>query len=327
MSRLGIRTGGRLHFGLLGWGPHVRRQFGGVGLMIEDPGLELTADPADRFEAVGPLADRVAALLDRLGPSLRPIRVEVRRAPEEHTGLGVGTQLSLAVARLALAASGVENPSADDLARLSGRGRRSGVGLHGFLRGGLIVDGGHARPDDIPPMVSRLSFPAEWSILIVRPTAAPVGRHGREEVAAFTGLPPMPERTSERLCRLVLLDLLSAVADRELNAFGAALSEIQREVGSAFAPAQGGVYASPQSEAIVADLGRLGLVGAGQSSWGPSLYAFGSLDDEARRDLARRIQDRHDLPPAAVAWTRARDRGADLEPEVGAPRRPGLGIR
>lgn len=315
MSRLLIRTGGRLHFGLLGWGPHVRRQFGGVGLMVEEPGLELAAEPSERFEAVGPLAGRVAGLFNRMCTApIRPIRVEIRRAPEEHTGLGVGTQISLAVARLALAAAGPGTPSAEDLAKLSGRGRRSGVGLHGFLHGGLIVDGGHARSDDVPPMVSRLEFPDDWSVLIVRPPAAPVGRHGGDEVAAFADLPPMPERTSGRLCRLVLLDLLSAAASRDLASFGATLSEIQREVGSAFAPAQGGVYASRQSEAIVADLGRLGLVGAGQSSWGPSLYAFGSLDDEARRDVAAQLRDRHDLAPDAVRWTRARNRGAELTP-------------
>lgn len=312
MSRLVIRTGSRLHFGLLGWGPHLRRQFGGVGLMIDAPGLELAAEPSDRFEAVGPLAGRVADLLDRMGPAIRPVRVEVLRAPDEHAGLGVGTQLCLAVARLALAASGAATPTAAELARLAGRGRRSGVGLHGFLRGGLIVDGGHASTDDVPPLVARLEFPEDWSVLVVRPPAAPAGRHGGDEVAAFADLPPMPERTSERLCRLVLLDLLSAAATRDLDAFGAALAEIQRAVGSAFAPAQGGVYSSPQSEAIVADLGRLGLVGAGQSSWGPSLYAFGTPDESERRAISARLRDRHGLAPSAVMWTRARPLGADL---------------
>ncbi|OJW23749.1 MAG: beta-RFAP synthase [Planctomycetales bacterium 71-10] len=321
MSRLGIRTGSRLHFGLLGWGPHLRRQFGGVGLMIDDPGLDLAAEPSDRFEAVGPLAGRVAELLGRMGPPIRPVRVEVLRAPDEHAGLGVGTQLSLAVARLALAASGAGEPSAEDLARLAGRGRRSGVGLHGFVHGGLIVDGGHASADDVPPLVARLEFPEDWSVLVVRPPAAPAGRHGGDEVAAFADLPPMPERTSERLCRLVLLDLLSAAATRDLDAFGAALAEIQGAVGSAFAPAQGGVYSSPQSEAIVADLGRLGLVGAGQSSWGPSLYAFGTPDEGARRDVAARLRDRHGLGPSAVLWTRARRLGAELTGEPRPPRR------
>lgn len=314
MNRLRVTTGSRLHFGLLGWGPLVRRQFGGVGLMIDAPGLELVGEPADRDEAVGPLAGRVLEWLDRRETNFRPLRVEVRRAPAEHAGLGVGTQLTLAVARLAMAASGAEAPTPEQLARVAGRGRRSGVGLHGFFRGGLIVDGGHAGDDDVPPLVARHEFPEEWSILVVRPPSSPVGRHGGDEIAAFGELPPMPARTSERLCRLVLLDLLSAVATRDLPAFGAAVSEIQREVGSAFAPAQGGVYSGPGSEAIIADMAELGLTGAGQSSWGPSLYAFGILDDDERRNVAARLRERRGLDPSALFWTRARNVGAELAP-------------
>jgi len=314
---LRIRTASRLHFGLLGWGPFVRRQFGGVGLMVEAPGLEVLAEPAARFEAVGPLAGRVAPLLDRISERwdaprpIVPIRVEVARAPAEHTGLGVGTQLGLAVARLALAAAGVESPTWETLARLSERGRRSGVGLHGFLHGGLIVDAGHRTPGDVPPLVSRLEFPEEWSILVARPPAPP-GRHGGAEVAAFAELPPVSEELTGRLCRLVLMDLLGAVACRDLAAFGEALGAIQREVGTAFAPAQGGVYASPACEALVDDLGRLGLSGAGQSSWGPSIYAFGELGEEERAAVAEHLRARHGLGPEAVAWTHARNRGAEL---------------
>ncbi|WP_165253253.1 beta-ribofuranosylaminobenzene 5'-phosphate synthase family protein [Paludisphaera soli] len=316
MTRLYIRTASRLHFGLLGWGPHVRRQFGGVGLMIEAPGLELLAEPADRFHAEGPLAGRVAALLDRIqgrwaeAAPIRRLGVKVLQAPAEHTGLGVGTQLSLAVARLVLTASGVE-ATLERLARLSERGLRSGVGLHGFVHGGLLVDGGHKVSGDLPPLVSRLVFPADWSILVVRPPAPP-GRHGRDEAAAFAELPAVSERTSERLCRLVLLDLLSAVASRDLEGFGAALAELQREVGAAFAPAQGGVYASPESEALIAEFARLGLVGAGQSSWGPSLYAFGRVDDDERQAISAHLRARHALGPSDVAWTHARNVGAEL---------------
>ena len=70
--------------------------------------------------------------------------------------------------------------------------------------------------------------------------------------------------------------------ENDLHAFGAALTELQQNVGSAFAPMQGGVYATPQSESIIAELTSLGLVGAGQSSWGPTLYAFGSLTESER---------------------------------------------
>jgi len=317
MTPLRIKTASRLHFGLLGWGPRASRQFGGVGLMVERPGLELTARPADVFQAEGLLADRVASLLDRIREradsdlTLKPARVEVVAAPDEHNGLGVGTQLSLAVASLLLRLSGVAEPPLEAFARLSERGRRSGVGLHGFLHGGLVVDGGHKVADDVPPLVSHMTFPPEWSVLIVRPPG-PKGRHGAAEVAAFAELPPCPDRVTERLCRLVLLDLLSAVAERDLAAFGAAVSELQHRVGTAFASAQGGVYATPESETLVEDFGRLGLVGGGQSSWGPSLYAFGAIPAEERSAVAEWLVDRRGLDRSDIVWTRARNQGASI---------------
>jgi beta-RFAP synthase len=317
MTPLRIRTASRLHFGLLGWGPRAPRQFGGVGLMVEAPGLELTAAPADAFQAVGRLSDRVAALLDRIhekGPAdlpLQPARIEVVSAPDEHNGLGVGTQLSLAVASLVLRLSGEAEPPVEALARLSERGRRSGVGLHGFLHGGLVVDGGHKVADAVPPLVSRMEFPPEWSILIVRPRG-PKGRHGAEEALAFAELPPCPDRVTERLCRLVLLDLLSAVAERDLGSFGAAVGELQHRVGTAFASVQGGVYATPESATLVDDFARLGLKGGGQSSWGPSLYAFGELDADRRRAVADWLVDHRGLDRSEVLWTRAQNQGASI---------------
>ena len=114
--RIRIRTPSRLHFGLLGWGPQAVRQFGGVGLMIEDPGLELVGETAPEWTFEGPLAPRVEQVVRRLVEESRSdrsdfvmpagARIEVLSAPAEHVGLGVGTQLSLAVVRLLLELAG-----------------------------------------------------------------------------------------------------------------------------------------------------------------------------------------------------------------------------
>ena len=64
--RLLIRTPSRLHFGLLGWGPGSRRQFGGLGLMIDSPAIELTVEPGAIEVVQGPLADRVERIIEVL---------------------------------------------------------------------------------------------------------------------------------------------------------------------------------------------------------------------------------------------------------------------
>src|SRR4051794_19910100 len=119
MTRLRIQTPSRLHFGLLGWGPQAPRQFGGVGLMIDAPGLELIAEPSSDWHAEGPLAARalqvaarVASRLAGAGTPVPPAHFRVLRAPTEHAGLGVGTQLSLAITRLLVSRAGLPEPTA-----------------------------------------------------------------------------------------------------------------------------------------------------------------------------------------------------------------------
>src|SRR5947209_3921968 len=115
-----VWTPSRLHFGLLNLGggepwPDLDgrpalpgRRFGGVGLMVEEPGLSVSAEPARDWSASGPLAARTVEFARRFAttvPELSPHALIVEQAPPEHAGLGTGTQLGLAVAKaLALAA-------------------------------------------------------------------------------------------------------------------------------------------------------------------------------------------------------------------------------
>jgi beta-ribofuranosylaminobenzene 5'-phosphate synthase len=313
-----IRTPGRLHFGLLGWGFQRSRQFGGVGLMINAPGVEVVVEPATSWIVEGALTSRVERLVSELrsamravGTTLRPVRIRVERAPAEHVGLGAGTQLCLAVARAVLVHAGVTDISVENLARMTGRGLRSGIGLHGFEHGGLVVDGGRRTESAIPPLLVRLPFPEDWSILIVQPQGRP-GLHGRDEREVFAALPAITHGDSDSLCRLVLLEILPAVIERDLAAFGAALSELQDRVGGCFASAQGGTFASPQASLIVNELRRLGLVGVGQSSWGPTLYGFCPYPEDEMTASVQRACHRLGLDESSVFWTKAENQGAKL---------------
>jgi beta-ribofuranosylaminobenzene 5'-phosphate synthase len=316
--RMRIRTPSRLHFGLLGWGPQAGRQFGGVGLMIDSPGLELVVEPASSWIVEGPRAPRVEQLVAHLrgtagemGMTLRPTHIRIESIPPEHIGLGVGTQLCLAVASAVSRVSGRTDVSVEELARWTGRGRRSGIGLHGFEHGGLIVDGGRRNEADIPPLLTHVPFPDAWSILIVRPQGES-GLHGPDENRAFANLPPFARDVTDSLCRLVLLEILPAVIERDLPAFGAALGDLQSRVGACFSPAQGGIFSTAQAPQIVNTLRGLGFVGVGQSSWGPALYAFCSGAEQENTVLAERVRRQFGLDETSVFWTRAANQGAQF---------------
>jgi beta-ribofuranosylaminobenzene 5'-phosphate synthase len=316
--RVRVRTPSRLHFGLLGWGPESRRQFGGLGLMIQSPWIELVAERADECvqQLDGPLMGRAAVLLVRLQARLSamgiqpvPIHMSILAAPDEHVGLGVGTQLSLAVTSAAILLAGAAEPGIEKLAELTGRGDRSGIGLHGFHGGGLIVDGGRKQETGIPLLIARHPFPEEWSILVIQPPGQH-GLHGADERRAFDGLPSIPRQVTDRLCRLVLLELIPAVLEHDLPSFGAALMELQAHVGAVFSPAQGGIYASPEADAIIEELGRSGFFGMGQSSWGPTLYAFSDRPPEEINALAARLRLQPLIRDCSVLVTRADNQGA-----------------
>lgn len=300
-----MRTGSRLHFGLFSVpseqsGPWLnqegkptmpRRLFGGAGLMIDEPGIELTVEKAERWSAAGDLAER-ALQLAQTYCGVEAIKdsfaIRIEQAAPEHSGLGTGTQLGLAVAR---AIAELTHQSARDpvtLATVVGRGRRSALGVHGFEHGGFLVEGGKSSESTIAPLLIRRDFPDEWRILLVRPREV-VGIHGRREATAFADLVKQPpdDRTTEGLCRLLVLGLLPALAERDLPTFGEALYDFNRRSGAIFKTAQGGTYAHPRVEQIVKAIRGLGIAGVGQSSWGPTVFAVcaGEEADAVRRRL------------------------------------------
>ncbi len=142
------------------------------------------------------------------------------------------------------------------------------------------------------------------------------GLHGPDEHRAFARLPPFTQDVTDSLCRLVLLEILPAVIERDLAAFGAALGELQARVGACFAPAQGGIYATAQATEIVDLLQGLGFVGVGQSSWGPTLYAFSSLSEQELGMPAERVRQRLGLDQESVFLSKAANQGARLSFDV-----------
>lgn len=328
-----VWTPSRLHFGLLSLGdgaawPDRRgeaalpaRRFGGVGLMIERPGVRLAATPSASWSAEGPLAERALAFARRFAESIsrerqeaiRPQRLTVEQAPPEHVGLGVGTQLGLAVARASAETWGLAL-DAPELARRIGRGLRSALGVHGFAQGGLLVDCGKRGEDGLAPLAVRLPFPTEWRVVVALPSPAR-GLHGDVERRAFAHLAAQADGLSRTgaLCRLVLLGMLPALAEEDLEAFGESLHDFNARVGEAFAAVQGGVYADSRIAECAAFLRGEGVRGVGQSSWGPAVFAVVGDADRALH-LQRKLSQRFRLGPVEAWVTPACNQGARTFP-------------
>ncbi len=118
------------------------------------------------------------------------------------------------------------------------RGARSGIGAALFSRGGLVVDGGHGTGKTCRRSSRRLPFPEDWRIILVMDDAV-TGVHGDAEREAFAKLPVFPESEAAEICHAVLMQALPALVERDLAAFGAAISQIQIAPRRLFRPGPG----------------------------------------------------------------------------------------
>lgn len=283
-----IRTGSRLHFGLIESGD---RRHGGCGLMIDAPGIALTVGRSRMSMVRGTVDDsirnRAQRLLHQISKSLALPRtegfvVEIERCAAEHVGLGTGTQLSLAVARGVC--EWLELPmTAESLAKLAGRGRRSAIGAHGFVHGGFVVDGGKSAADELGMLVKRLDFPVQWPIVLLQANSN-ARWHGSSEEEAFARLSAGHSTDTSAQMQALLDDrIVPAIDAVDYAAFAEAIHEFNRLAGEFFADSQTGTYSDPVVAQLIDRLRTNGARAVGQSSWGPTIFAIADSELTARQ--------------------------------------------
>jgi beta-RFAP synthase len=309
-----IEVPARLHLGFLDIPRNVpepgQDRFGSIGLPIQDISTVLTISRAAKAHIEGDererVAQHVATLSRQLGITAHH-KVVVHRTIPRHIGLGSGTQIALAVAAALRTLHAIPLDIVND-AHLLGRGTRSGIGIAAFDAGGVIIDAGKATHGAAPTIISRIAFPEEWRIILVFDTSTQ-GIHGNAEVEAFKALPPFPVATSAAISRLVLMSAMPGLIERNLALFGRAIAGIQTEIGNYFAPAQGGIFTSKHVETTITQLAEAGAVGIGQSSWGPTGFAFAASQAEAERIVNTIHSNPHGTAIQIVA---GRNAGADI---------------
>ncbi|WP_276272635.1 beta-ribofuranosylaminobenzene 5'-phosphate synthase family protein [Haloarcula litorea] len=316
-----VTTAARLHFGFQNLSLAHDRLYGGVGLALDEPRLVLAAEPAETVrcddDEAEPYVRRVVEALDVPGAE-----VTVRERFPRHVGLGSGTQLALA-SLIAVARAHDLTADARTVAPRLGRGGRSGVGVAAFERGGFVVDGGHpterftAEPPaegdwDVPPVVSRHDVPARWRFLVIVPDSDP-GQSGSEEDSSMrAAIERADPGIGDEIAALLTRTLLPAIATRDRGTFGRAAARLGRLNGAWYADEQGGVYRPPAGDIIESLTGAPSVTGAGQSSWGPTVWG---LTDADRQGDAR------------AAGERALDAaGVDGDVLLAAPRNTGASL-
>jgi beta-RFAP synthase len=275
--KIEIKTPSRLHFGIIDMRGDLGRLHGSVGASIDYPSLTLKAEKAFLTQVKGSRSTKIKEYTEKiinlyhLDGGCQFIVVE---DIPEHMGFGSGTQLALAIGTAISKLYGIEinyNKIAVEL----GRSKRSGIGTHAFHKGGFIVDGGHRidKPNSVPPLIFRGDLPKNWRFVIGVPDLTD-RISGESENSAFKKLEPPPAKLVNEVARIVLMKMIPALIEHEIEAFGESITDLDAKFGDYWLTIQGGRYSHKLIESGVNFLLKQGAYGAGQSSWGPAYYGL-----------------------------------------------------
>ncbi len=312
-KKVSVIAPARLHMGFLDLSGALGRDFGSIGVSLDALDTCLHLSHSDTTKVTGASSERAKSCLlnlcQKLGVS-ENLELTIERAIPEHVGLGSGTQMALAIGS-ALNAYYELGHSVREIARLTERGQRSGIGIGGFEQGGLVVDGGKGEKTLTPPVLSRIAVPEDWYFMLVFDKRGQ-GLHGQSEREAFNNLKPFPREDAEKICYLVLMQALPAILEQDIEKFGEVISHLQLTVGEHFSPAQGGVFTSVEVETVMQWLQANGGVGIGQTSWGPTGFCLVKSLAVAE-SLEHQIKDQFShLSNLTLLVSAARNKGANV---------------
>lgn len=328
-----IETPSRLHVTLIDLNGKYGRIDGGVGITTRNPRLILEAEGGyDDFQVS--FTDRILSKLNK--ETIEDYQSKVISAASKineflnlnegyhfklseifpsHSGLGSGTQLSLAVAKLILKMND-QDLSAIEIAEIVGRGGTSGIGVASFDEGGFIVDGGHkssqkksflpssASKASPPPIIARYEFPDDWKIIMVIPQ---VKRKvfGDGEVNIFQKYCPIPLKEVQELIHVLFMKMMPAVIEQDLDDFGQAVNTVQN-VGFKKIELE---LQNPFIKELMENLRSADAAGVGMSSFGPTIYA---ITDTNSKGICRAANDLMNGKEGEIILTQAQNSGASI---------------
>ncbi len=309
-----ITAPSRLHITLIDLNGALGRVDGSVGLTLDSPTIKIDVRKDEGISISGSdvFADRIDGVIRTIATEYKISGVAINVIDEyrAHVGLGAGTAVSLAVA------SGISrlfdlNLELDELARLTGRGGTSGIGVAAYRSGGFIVDGGHKNKASflpssasstygLPPVLMRYEFP-EWDIVLAIPNLQ--GASDVPEVDIFQQQCPIPLNEVQALCHVILMEMLPAVVEKDVERFGRSINHVQtigfkrRELAL-----------QPFCKDLIDFMNENGALGAGMSSFGPTVYAIS--DEKHLQSVVQRFLN--ESVGGEVHLVKARNEGARI---------------
>jgi beta-ribofuranosylaminobenzene 5'-phosphate synthase len=280
-----------LHAGNMDLTGDLGRLYGTAGFTIEYPRTVIEARKSDKITITGEdatNAERYAGAFVARFNIEGGIAVNVKEAIPKHLGMGSQTALALSIGH---ALSELYNRPVDieDMAIALGRSDIVALGFNSFQTGGFIVDGGYKVKEKgrrVPPCIFRYPIPEDWLFVVCIPHRPIPGilRIKEKEEEILGSLKPMPEQMSDRLSRIMLMQVMPSIMEHDIKSFGKYITAFNSRLGSFWEEFQeGNTYCDPIVESGINILLENGAYGACQTCWGPTFYGIVDNGDTARK--------------------------------------------
>lgn len=285
MNALSVTTPSRLHFSLIDLNGEIGRVDGGFGVALQNPNFKIFIEKADNTEIKTANINSYNNILEILNIIKQKFEIKneykifLKSEIPEHSGFGSTTQLRLGIASGILKLNEIFL-SVYEIAEIVKRGGTSGIGIKAFESGGFIVDIGHkfgkgkekesflpssvsnAKP---PKILFRYDFPSDWIFVCALADRNKI--YSQKEIEIFKKYCPIPKNEVEKLSHLLLMKILPALIEKDIEDFGDGLKNVQNLGFKRIEVEISG------TKKLINELSKISY-GAGLSSFGPCVYAL-----------------------------------------------------
>lgn len=302
VKNIRISVPAHLHAGNMDLTGDLGRLYGTAGFTIQQPRTVVKVTKASKTSASGEDAvsakNFAAVFINKFNIS-GGVAIEVEETIPKHLGMGSQTALALAVGS-AIAELYGKKVGLEEMALALGRSDIVALGLNSFRSGGFIVDGGYVikkKGKMVPPLIFHRPIPEDWLFVVCIPTKpiSEILAIKADEDRILSELKMMPAEMSDRLSRIMLMQVLPAIAEGDIVSFGKSITEFNGRLGGFWDDFQRGrTYCHPIVESGIKLMLDGGAYGACQTCWGPTFY--GIFDDPKKAEkLASKLRALLDL--------------------------------
>ncbi len=318
-SRIVITAPAHLHAGNIDLTGDLGRLYGTVGFTIDYPRTVIEAIKSEKISVTGKDLENTKKYVQKFTERFKiknGVEITVKETIPKHLGMGSQTALALSIGQ-AIAELYKINVGIEEIALALGRSDIVALGMNSFKAGGFIVDAGYRIKDKgkmVPPLIFRQPIPEDWLFVVCIPQKPipEVLKIKAKEEQVLEQLKPMPEHLSDRLSRIVLMQILPSIIEHDIETFGKSITTFNRKLGNFWEDHQEGLYCHSIVEKGIGLMLDNGAYGACQTSWGPTFYGLVDHEDTAKAITKKLDKFLEKVGGGNVFYTTPNNNGASI---------------